>query len=288
MTDMTYVTPIVGEDEIELYVTNDGTETGISVSGLARLCGVNRQTLSKLVNNIEDPATETTLKSLDSLHGKVFNPQLQGFKGAKIIMEDVAIRIVEYYAYESRIKNDIAKTNFRILAAKGLNAYIKESVEEISKQDQPTLADIHSTIINLITKIDNYEQEVKETRPILIEHRKIKNVTSIVIPGVGKMLDDYLKIETDQLLLASGNKATLKLWIQKEKGCVLNKNQMHKFAHLVSGAYKSATGKEPVKSRVVKSIDKTTGRKKYQNNTCVYSEEEFPILEMAWNKLMCS
>lgn len=288
MSDITYVTPVVGEDSIELYVTNDGKETGISISGLARLTGIKRQTISELVNNLHDPAGNSYPKSLESLQGNVFNPQVEGSNGAKIIMEDVAIRIVEYYAYESRMKSEIAKTNFRILAAKGLNAYIKESVEEISKQDQPTLADIHSTIINLITKIDNYEQEVKETRPILIEHRKIKNVTSVVIPGVGRMLDDYLKIETDRLLLASGNKATLKLWIQKEKGCVLNKNQMHKFAHLVSGAYKSATGKEPVKSRVVKSIDKTTGRKKYQNNTCVYSEEEFPILEMAWNKLMCS
>lgn len=128
---------------------------------------------------------------------------------------------------------------------------------------------------------------MKETKQITIEYKKLRNATHIIVPGIDKMLDEMKDIELEKAVLSEGNKTSLNNWVKQYKNECLPRTSIHKLAHLVSGVYKSATGKEPERATIIKSID-SKGRKKYQTNTCVYSEEEFPILEMAWNKLMCS
>lgn len=282
MSEITYVESYIGEDDIELYVTNDGKVTGVSLSGLARLCGVNRQTISQVTNRLSAPATKEYPKSLESIAGKVFDPQRTGERGAKIVMEDVAIRIVEYYAYESRVKTDVAKANFRLLAQKGLNAYIKE-LTPTDNRTSVNLNDIQNTLTQLLLKVDENNKQLIENQQIVVEYKQLRNTTVTIIPGVDKLLDDYLELDSN-LTLTDGNRIPLTKWLEVEKGCILDRKTLHKFAHLVSGAYKSATGKEPIKGNFTKNI--INGKKKIQANTCLYSSDEFPILEMAFNKLM--
>jgi hypothetical protein len=280
MSEITYAQSYIGEDDIELYVTNDGKVTGVSLSGLARLCGVNRQTISQVTNRLSAPATKEYPKSLESLVGKVFDPQRTGERGAKIVMEDVAIRIVEYYAYESRVKTDVAKANFRLLAQKGLNAYIRE----LTPTDNTTsvnLNDIQNTLTQLLLKVDENNKQLLENQQIVVEYKQLRNTTVTIIPGVDKLLNDYLELDNE---LTSSDRIPLTKWLEVEKGCTLDRKTLHKLAHLVSGAYKSTTNKEPVRGTFVKRI--VNGKKKVQANTCLYSSDEFPILEMAFNNLM--
>jgi|694.fasta_scaffold01738_39 hypothetical protein len=282
MSEITYAQSYIGEDDIELYVTNDGKVTGVSLSGLAKLCGVTRKAISQVTNSLTAPGTNTYPKSLEPLAGKVFNPEVTGERGAKIVMEDVAIRIVEYYAYESRVKTDVAKTNFRLLAQKGLNAYIKE----LTPTDNVTsvnLNDIQNTLTQLLLKVDENNKQLLENQQIVVEYKQLRNTTVTIIPGVDKLLNDYLELDSD-LTLTSSDRIPLTKWLEVEKGCTLDRKTLHKLAHLVSGAYKSTTNKEPVRGTFVKRI--VNGKKKVQANTCLYSSDEFPILEMAFNNLM--
>ena len=69
--------PVIVE-EIEFYVSDSGETTGMSLSGLARLCGVNLSTIQKYVSNLEVTYTE-------------------GFNKAKIIPIDICKNIVLRY-----------------------------------------------------------------------------------------------------------------------------------------------------------------------------------------------
>lgn len=274
------VTPTI-VDDIEFYLTNDGKEAGVSISGLARLVGIPRRTLSYLVNNLNDPGNFDCPKRLEPLLHNVFTLATESSNGARIIQSDAVVRIIEYYAFEAAAANEIAKDSFRKFARLGFVVWVKHITGYVEKAIKPTNAELLAAFQQLVS-------EVKETKEITRQYKELRNATVTIIPGVDRMLDDYKELDLLNTLPTLNGNISLHQWINITHGCTLDNPTMHKFAHLVSGAYKSATGKEPVKSRVVKSIDKTTGRKKYQNNTCVYSEEEFPILEMAWNKLMCS
>jgi hypothetical protein len=280
MSEITYVESYIGEDDIELYVTNDGKVTGVSVTGLAKLCGVTRMAISQVTNSLNDPESKKYPKSLEPLLGKVFTPKVEGINGAKIVLEDVAIRIVEYYAYESKVKTDVAKANFRLLAQKGLNAYIKE----LTPTDNTTsvnLNDIQNTLTQLLLRVDENNKQLLENQQIVVEYKQLRNTTVTIIPGVDKLLNDYLELDNE---LTSSDRIPLTKWLEVEKGCTLDRKTLHKLAHLVSGAYKSTTNKEPVRGTFVKRI--VNGKKKVQANTCLYSSDEFPILEMAFNNLM--
>ena len=76
MSEITYVESYIGEDDIELYVTNDGKVTGVSVTGLAKLCGVTRMAISQVTNSLNDPESKKYPKSLEPLLGKVFTPKV--------------------------------------------------------------------------------------------------------------------------------------------------------------------------------------------------------------------
>lgn len=84
MTDIILTPTTV--DEIEFYVSNDGSQVELSISGLARLCGIDRAAISKTVNSTtSEGVSKTTPKWLEPLMNKVFMPGVSGINGAKII-----------------------------------------------------------------------------------------------------------------------------------------------------------------------------------------------------------
>lgn len=115
-------------DEIEFYISDDGKHLGMSISGLAKLCGIGRPGLSDTLNRLSDPpstVSKSSPKSLESLRGKVFNLSVVGVNGAKIIPSQVCARIIRYYAYESSVQNDVAKFSFEKFADMGMDLWIK-------------------------------------------------------------------------------------------------------------------------------------------------------------------
>ena len=255
-------------NEIEFYVSSDLDVSGLSISGVARLAGVDRKTISQLVNLLDNPGEKMVVKSLQPFVGKVFTPGAIGVNNAKIVNAKAASRIIRYYAYESKQAcNEIAKNSYDKFAEIGIDNWIKNIIGISNNNNNTQVIEMLSTLIG---KVDRLET-------VTTEYNRIRGNTSVVFPNLDKMLEDLKEQELPQL--TSGVEISLNQWLLS-KGMMLDRSSKHRLSLLVSETYKTTTGKKPHK----KTIKLSKGR--YQPNTCVYKEEEFPILEMSLRKLL--
>ena len=272
MTQSQLVPKVV--DEIEFYISDDGKHLGMSISGLAKLCGIGRPGLSDTLNRLSEPSStvsKSSPKSLESLRGKVFNLSVVGVNGAKIIPSQVCARIIRYYAYESSVQNEVAKFSFEKFADMGMDLWIKQ-VTGFSN----TSGIANQEVVNLLRVLD---EKVTTLTEITTEYKNIKNVTTVTFPNLDKMLDDLKDSELLEFKDTKTNRIPLVTWLAN-KGVSLDKSAFHRFASLVSDTYKSTVGKAPPKI----SIKLASGR--YRANICGYCPEEFPVLEMCLRKLL--
>jgi hypothetical protein len=120
----------VVQDGVEFFTITETGESGISESGVARLCDVSQQAISKLLDRLV--TTKQPPKSLEALAGKDLRLQLDlGNRVGKAhtrlvwLSSEVAAAIIEYYAFESPRKTDIARYSYRKFAKLGVNAWIQ-------------------------------------------------------------------------------------------------------------------------------------------------------------------
>ena len=255
-------------NDIEFYVSVDGLKVGLSISGLARLCGMARQTVSDLVNSLGDDAGNSTLKSLEALQGKVFIPAVSGLNSAKIIDHKAASRIIRYYAYESKYANDTAKVAYDKFAEIGLEKWVKQLT---GFSESNNLMELTGLIHTLIEKVDKLEVTTQK-------YNNIKTTTVSLYPGI-----DYINTEIEDGYLLEEVKNdepfTATEWLAK-KGLILDKSTKHKFALLLSQTYASITQKEPRK--ILRKDNKGNLTQRLNG----FVETEAPILEIALKKLL--
>lgn len=270
MTNQIEVTPVI-IDDIEFYVSNDGKQVGVSISGLARLCGVDRRTISGLVNELDMGAGKNIPKSLEFLSGKVFmNIDPAGVENrARIISSSSAVKIIEYYAFDSRAKNETAQNTFRKFARKGFEAWVKEltGYQETKKQDFNTE--------RILEKMQEMMEEMKELKEVTVEYKQLKGVTVTRFANLDWMLDDYAKNK----IASDSGFITIKDFLNSKK-IVPTQSLKIRLGQLVAETYKTTTGKEPNKV----TIKKETGG--YDQNISAYPNDYLPLIDMCFRKLM--
>ena len=122
----------VERDGVEFFTIDATGESGMSESGLARLCGVSPVAIHKFVSS----------SALTWEHEKELNPRFRKtipFKpgtsrsfafgqnsNIKILSATVCSRTIEHYAFESKHKTAEALFAYRKFAEKGINAWIQE------------------------------------------------------------------------------------------------------------------------------------------------------------------
>lgn len=254
-------------EEIEFYISSDETIMGLSISGLARLCGVPRKTLSDQLASINDPGGKELPETLKPLAGKVFTLAVSSVNGAKIIDSKAASRLIRYYAYEAKNKTQVAKTSYEKFAEIGINSWIKQVV---GCNDNHNQSQVVALLNQLIEKVDRLES-------VTTEYNTIRGNTSVVFPNLDRMLEELKEEELPKI--TSGQLVSLNQWLLT-KGVMLDRSSKHRLSLLVSETYKTTTGRKPNKKTI------KIGQGRYQPNTCVYKEEEFPILEMSLRKLL--
>jgi hypothetical protein len=112
----------VEQDGIEFYTLKTGV-SGMSISGLARLCGIDRRAISRLLKRIH--GTKIRSEWLKSFLGKDLHLGLNSVSGAKIIHGEVCVAIIGYYAFEARNKTKAAEYAFKKFAYMGLESWIQ-------------------------------------------------------------------------------------------------------------------------------------------------------------------
>ena len=127
----------VTESEINglpMGVLSDGTPY-LTMRGLARICGVEPSTITRLASNWSEEITKPRGKRINELMRE------QGFTGDKLYIitqgsqgevhaytDAVCMAFLEYYAFEAESKNkEIALANYRFLARSSFKIYIYQS-----------------------------------------------------------------------------------------------------------------------------------------------------------------
>lgn len=272
------VTPSV-KDEIEFYVSADGTKTGMSQRGLARLCGVDESTIRRLKSSLT--ASENDIQNVKTggitefalRQGNIIEIEykdLKGTRNATILTSQFCSLVVEYFAFESEtVSEDVKATSkeiFRKMAKKGFDNYVKDFVGYIERHDSTAILDI----------LKDLQMQMSS----LTEYKSIREKTTSHFVGLDKMLNElsvYSESNPDEYISLEG-------WLWLKEGLVLSETKRRSLSILVGQTYKSATGKDAVKGHFEYRDNKNELVKKY--NVYLYQPKHFSMLKMCLNKVL--
>lgn len=126
----------VVKDDVEFFTVAATGESGMSVSGLAILCGVSKQSVSKLLNNL---STKSPSKWLDPFTGRDLNLSTEGIKkGGKvqILKASVCSAVVRHYAFSG---NETAQFSLTKFSDEGMTGWIQDITGWKKRQPDPAI-----------------------------------------------------------------------------------------------------------------------------------------------------
>lgn len=279
-TTLETVKPVIAENGIEFYVSNDGNEAGVSIAGLSRLCGVSRGYLSEMFSGVSKPLPE----SLKHLAEEIFHPSLVGVKGAKIVTSKVATQFIKYYAVDAKTTNDTAKHSLNKFLEIGFTTWVKKVTGFSEALDHYNL---NKTLNELLADVRSTNQHVEALTKEVKSWRTVKTVADNRLKGLNVLLEEIelseLEREDSDYILAPENERTWSIteWLAEEKGILaggLEKGRMLGLGRAIAENYKSLR-QTPIK-RGYRIINGN------QAKVAVYTKDEFPILEMAFIRFM--
>lgn len=272
------IVPRKSDSGIIFYVAANGERTGISISGIQRLIGVqdNGQLFLERRNRMlfamaNNERLKTIPESLQPAWGNVFLSNAAGTDGAKIVSEEAASCIIEYYAIERQ--NVYAQKSLREFVRKGFSVWVKEithfaaTQSSFEKELLSTVKELLPQIKQLTAKVEKWDQ--------------VDGITTKIYPGM-KLLNENLSQVGKEKLLPSNDLFTVSQWLNL-KGIVLDKSTNHAFTRQVSDTFLTMTGQRPpakYKTRYNKD-----GTVKYVKEGNGYRLIDFEILEVAFAKL---
>jgi hypothetical protein len=96
------------ENGIEFFTVQATGKSGMSQSGLARLCGVRPDSVNKLLKGLMTSFCPEFLKPLQDMD-LILMASVNEFKNVTILQDTVCAHILEWYAFESQRPNETAR-----------------------------------------------------------------------------------------------------------------------------------------------------------------------------------
>ncbi|WP_030008327.1 hypothetical protein [Picosynechococcus sp. NKBG042902] len=112
------------ENDIEFFTIQATGESGMSQSGLARLCGVDASSVNKLVKRVMTSSCPEFLKPLQDKE-LTLSISCDEFQQTRVLKDHVCARILEWYAFESQRPTKEAQQAFRKFATLGIRTWIQ-------------------------------------------------------------------------------------------------------------------------------------------------------------------
>lgn len=279
------VKPVI-VDGIEFYISNDGRESGMSISGLARFVGLSESRLrqgivNKLWGSLAEENGKSTfqplpdnMKSLKPFVDNVFSVRTTSYQNAKIIRSQVCTAIIRYVAFESDYEEEVkqlAEYCYHKFAEIGFHEWVKKSAGYIEESNENKLFDQLKQLYVELKSLDEFAKEYKV----------IKNTTTVFMPGVKDLLDDIVdSTDDDNLYLPTEDGAlSIEGWLHR-KGITLTSTKFRQLAHITAATFKSMTKQDPSKAH----FKLANGKTKY--NVSVYEPQHFAIIQMCFNKIL--
>jgi hypothetical protein len=127
----------VEQDGVEFYTLKSNGASGMSISGLARLCNVSDKAIAELLRNLVRGSVRS--KRLKRLLGKEIYLEVKAHKGAVIVRAEICSAIVRYYAFESEVRTEIAQYSYDKFANMGMEDWIQSIT---GWKPEPTAAEL--------------------------------------------------------------------------------------------------------------------------------------------------
>jgi hypothetical protein len=142
----------VEQDGVEFFTLTETGESGMSISGLARLCGVSETSIRSFLKRNEVRTLEAK-KRLEVFQAKDFQFEPSWWKTIRIVSSDICGRVIEHYAYESKQKRTAeALYAYRKFAQMGINAWI----QDITGWQIPQSIPLEPTLENVTKYIEDH------------------------------------------------------------------------------------------------------------------------------------
>jgi hypothetical protein len=125
----------VVRDNVEFFTIDRTGESGMSEAGLARLCGVDRKSVSNRIRNIgatknQNFDSEGALNSYSRVRPKGLTPDERSYiSHFAFISASVCADVIEYFALDSKHKTEEALFAYRKFSKMGINAWIQEMTD---------------------------------------------------------------------------------------------------------------------------------------------------------------
>lgn len=104
---------------VEFYTDAGSGQSGVNQSGLAILCGVTRDAISKLISSLY---SGTPYKGLEHLVDKISECRRETETGMWLCNDELSIAIIEHYAFKGRKP---AQYSLRKFASIGFNTWVQ-------------------------------------------------------------------------------------------------------------------------------------------------------------------
>jgi len=259
-------------NNVEFYISSNGMQSGISQSGLSRLCGISETAIRNIINQ---PRSKTPSKVLESFVGNIFHLELGSDQGAKIITTEAATEIVFYYAFDSKMANDMAKFSAREFAKQGMHNWIKQVTGFSATNNNQALT---TTLNELYHNVNILTQEMREWRTV-------RRVADASMEGINILIEEINRSEEHKEPVINTRTYTLVEWLEEEKGIAgMSHGNKTKLGRATSETYKSLRQYKP--SRTTRMVRSRRTNCWTPNKTNGYTQDDFPILEVAYNEFL--
>ena len=125
----------VERDGVEFFTIDETGESGMSESGLARLCGVDRKAVSYFLRNMggnkhQNFDSETAPSQYSRVRPKGLTPEERSYiSHLSFISAPVCAKVIEHYAIDSRHKTEAALFAYRKFATAGITSWIQQQTD---------------------------------------------------------------------------------------------------------------------------------------------------------------
>ena len=179
----------------------------MSQSGLARLCGVSRQAVDKLINSLSTSSCPELLKPLQNKRLTLATSCKQ-FNNATILKDEVCAVLLEWYAFESQRPNDTARSSYRKFAKLGVRSWI-QTITGWQPQEIKALAEwqiarlggkqVRRQLTDAIKAYLDRHPELSENNRKWLYVNASQRVTLVVFRRKAKKLAEDLGVTPDNL-----------------------------------------------------------------------------------------
>jgi hypothetical protein len=195
-------------DSVQFFTDAATGRSGISQSGLAVLCGVTKQALSKLTKSLSTKCPSIWLKPIQ---GKVDDLSTRTETGILLYYDQLAIAIIKHYAFSGREQAQLVLDKFALI---GFNAWVQR-MTGWQEPEKPTLNTDLTCVLDLLEAHTRRSESLNRTIHTAI-HQQINAIKDTLKVLEGRI--ESSTIETIQTTTPQKIGETTKVAVRRIKG----------------------------------------------------------------------